>query len=112
MLGFELCQAYNFKFQQSLSCHHFRQWWRRRVPHILGPCPGMDYQFPQSHISPEDVAEELLNPLERFLVNAVGAEEDPKEALMRLSQSRQVMCTSNGASKRGFRVCPSRMLLL
>ena len=106
MLGFELCQAYNFKFQQSLSCHHFRQWWRRRVPHILGPCPGMDYQFPQSHISPEDVAEELLNPLERFLVNAVGAEEDPKEALMRLSQSRQVMCTSNGASKRGFRVFP------
>ena len=55
----------------------------------------MDYQFPQSHISPEDVAEQLINPLERFIVNAVGAEEDPKEALRRLSQSRELFNPEN-----------------
>ena len=49
----------------------------------------MDYQFPQSHISPEDVAEQLINPLERFIVE--GAEEDPKEALRRFSQSRELI---------------------
>merc|ERR1719322_615068 len=63
---------------QSLSCHHFRQWWRRRVPHITGPRPAMDYQFPHSHISAEDVAQQLIDPLERFMVNTEG---DPKEVL-------------------------------
>jgi hypothetical protein len=70
-----LIANYFFFSQQTLSCHHFRQWWRQRVPHLLGPCPMMDYQFPQSHISNEDVQEQLIAPLEKFIVGTADGDD-------------------------------------
>ena len=49
----------------------------------------MDYQFPQSHISNEDVQEQLIEPMEMFIVEAATSAE-AEEQLKRLSQSSEV----------------------
>ncbi len=46
-----------FFFQGNLSCHHFREWWRRIVPRLLSPSPNMDYKAPQAHIDDEEVVQ-------------------------------------------------------
>ena len=56
------------KIQETLSSHHFREWWRVHVPKIFPPTPQMQYLFPLQHVDEADVNEMLLSPLERFLV--------------------------------------------
>ena len=77
--------------QGNLSCHHFREWWRVKVPKILSPKMSMDYLSPQSHIDEDKVNEVLIRPLERFLCGATltatdsksrtGQPEDPAQIL-------------------------------
>ena len=59
-----------FLLQGNLSCHHFREWWREKVPKVLSPKMSMDYLSPQSHIDEDKVNEILIRPLERFLCGA------------------------------------------
>ncbi len=65
----------------SLSCHHFREWWRREVPKLLSPTSTMDYKAPQSHIDDEEVKRQLLRPLEQFIFSG-----DPVQEMERLSK--------------------------
>ena len=64
-----------FLFQDTLSSHHFREWWRVHVPKIFQPTPQMQYLFPLQHVDENDVNEMLIAPLERFLCNDIGPEK-------------------------------------
>ncbi len=61
----------------------------------------MDYQFPQSHISAEDVYSQLIWPLESFITDATSAQE-AEERLQRLSsQSSQLLSQCGKLFKNG-----------
>ena len=66
--------------KETLSCLHFREWWRQKVPKIFSPIPSMNYQKPNDHIEEEDVQKFFFDPLERFLCAG-----DPKEMFQKLS---------------------------
>ena len=66
--------------KDTLSCLHFREWWRQKVPKIFSPIPSMNYQKPSDHIEEEDVHKYFFDPLERFLCAG-----DPKEMFQKLS---------------------------
>jgi len=77
----EVLEYWNTCFNKdTLSCLHFREWWRQKVPKIFSPIPSMNYQKPADHIEEEDVQKYFLDLLERFLCNG-----EPKEVLKQLS---------------------------
>jgi len=77
----EVLEYWNDCFQkETLSCLHFREWWRQKVPKIFSPIPSMNYQKPLDHIEEDDVQKYFFDLLERFLCNG-----DPKEVLKQLS---------------------------
>jgi len=66
--------------KETLSCLHFREWWRQKVPKIFSPIPSMNYQKPLDHIEEDDVQKYFFDLLERFLCNG-----EPKDVLKQLS---------------------------
>lgn len=77
----EVLQYWNTSLEKgTLSCLHFREWWRQKVPKIFSPVPSMNYQKPTEHIEEDDVQRMFFDPLERFLCNG-----DPTEILKQLS---------------------------
>ena len=77
----QILQYWNSSFEKdTLSCLHFRDWWRQKVPKIFTPIPSMNYQKPNEHIEEEDVRRYFFDILERFLCNG-----DPSEMFKKLS---------------------------
>jgi hypothetical protein len=49
--------------KEKLSCLHFREWWRQKVPKYFSPKPSMNYQKPTDHIEEEDVQRNFFDVL-------------------------------------------------
>lgn len=77
----KVLEYWNACFEKdTLSCLHFREWWRQKVPKFFSPIPSMNYQKPNDHIEEDDVQKYFFDVLERFLCNG-----DPKEMFQKLS---------------------------
>ena len=64
----EVLEYWNSCFEKNtLSCLHFREWWRQKVPKIFSPTPSMNYQKPMEHIEEEDVQKYFFNLFERWI---------------------------------------------
>jgi len=67
--------------KDKLSCLHFREWWRQKVPKYFSPTPQMNYQKPNDHIEEDDVQRNFFGLLERFLTDG-----DPAVVFQQLAQ--------------------------
>ena len=77
----EILEYWNSCFSKdTLTCLHFREWWRQKVPKIFSPIPSMNYQKPNDHIEDDKVHKYFFEILEKFLCNG-----EPKEMFEKLS---------------------------
>ena len=77
----EVLEYWNSCFSKdTLTCLHFREWWRQKVPKIFSPIPSMNYQKPNDHVEEDKVQKYFFDILERFLCNG-----DPDEMFKKLS---------------------------
>lgn len=89
-----------------MSCHHFREWWRRCAPKLLSPVPSMDYQAPNSHIDEDMVQAQLIRPLEVFccdgdpevIINDLSKLDDPPSQCGKLFKTSEPTYTCRDCS--------------